>query len=783
MQRSTDEPLLVTGECLPAQLVPDDGRGPPGPPRSLAMVGGGITQDTLRKRATELGVPADSYTTTTIEEVAATLVAAARGCSVGEIDTVDRVWLRHRVRQELASATSSSLRVVATRHGDTEAITHALDEWWRATDAGSTSGQRQLSLALGDVSPFHRNSTETLFEAFADITAALESELDRTTFLSRNHLVRAARDCLDHWSEVHPTIERVFLGGISVLDNPTLRLIIAAAGHEDVPPIQICAGAGTVNRFYRRIAAAAEDKGMQVPEPQPAEDDETVAYLRALARGENSTLSGGIPGRDLDVECVTVQRKRDEATYVMQAANVMEASGRRASDVLGVFPDAGGYLEKVGSASRRANIPADVETRFRLAHTPLARAVQATLELLDSVQPTLDTVLRPLEYGALPSHTSRDTPLGDTGLAAVREAVPTTAGTLDDWADAFDHTSCDAAREVKAFVREIRAHSRRALTGDGVRKLVGTIVGNYPTCPRDAYGRYRPHRVDLQDEYPSEKTRQDLRRVGQRTGDVISDLASPSWTDVGETFTEALGGAGTGRSQNNAMAAQVIDAGNAYFRTAPWVIVGGLSAGEFPRTGTSGSLIPESVRTAVAGAAEDCPYLYLDCEAAQVARAVDEYVAALRCATERVTLLRPAGDGDGGEQAPSRFVADLMSSELGRTYPLDYHEVNGFMKPKTTPDWASTPPASVHDRLSILGLNRGPALGGQQANARTEHGERLVDIAATVDESTAAELDHAQAELNTMLKQSQPNRPHLPSELDAGLTWSAAVGSADANAD
>lgn len=782
MDRSADEPLILTGERLPTQLVSDGGL--PGPPRSLAVVSGGITQGTLRKRAAELGVPADSYATTTIEGWATTLVAVARGCSAGDIEVMDEVWRRNRVREILTSSPSGPLELVATRHGDDiVAVTHALEEWWRATDAGSAASQRQLSRSIEDISPFHRDTTETLFAAFESITASLERQLDQTTFLSRSHLVRAARDCLDYWSEVHPSIERICIGSISVLDNPTLRFIISAAAHNDLPPIRICAGAGTLARFYQRITAAAATEGIQVPEPEPVEDDETVACLRDLARGDISISSGGIPGHVLNVECVTVPRKRDEATYVMQAASEMEASGNRASDVLGVFPEAGEYLEKVASASRRANIPADVETRFRLAHTPLARAVKATLELLASVQPTIDTVLRPLEYGALPPHTSRDTPLGDADLAAVREEVSTTAGTLGDWADAFEQTSCDAGREVKTFVREIRAHSRRALTGDNVSKLAQTIVDNYPTCARHAYGRYRPHRVALQDKYPSEKTRQDVRQVGQRTGRVISDLASPSWADAAEMLTEALGGAGTGRPQNNAMAARIIDAGNAYFRTAPWVIVGGLATGLFPPTGTGGSLIPESVRTTVADAVEEYPYLYFDSEVAQVARAVDEYVAALRCATDKVTLLRPARDKDGREQAPSRFVADLMSDDVGRNYPLDYHQVGGFINPVSTPDWARMPPASIHDRLSVLGLNRGPALGGHQTNDRTQHDERLVDIAATLDETTAEDLDHAQAQLNTMLERSQPNRPRLPTELESGLTWSGAAGSADANAD
>lgn len=772
--------LTVTGKQLTAQLCRHTKRdGPPGPPELLAIVSGGITQGTLRKRAAELGVPADSYATTTLEQVAATLLAAARGCSVGDIDIVDKAQLHHCVRERLASPSDDTLRLVATRFSrDTEAVVRALEEWWRGTDAGSDTDQRRLSRVLETVTTFHQDHTEELFDALATITTTLENELDRNTFLSRSHLVRAARDHLNHWSKAYPSIERVFIGSISVLDNPTLRFIITAAAHEDAPPIQFCVGAGTVDRFYCRIVTAAAAEGIEVPPPEPAEDDETVNYLRALARGDVTNRSAGVPGSDLDVEWVTVPRKRNEATYVMQAAGTVETDGRRGSEVLGVFPNAGEYQASVESASRRFNIPADVETRFWLAHTPLVRAVKATLELLASVQPTIDIVLKPLEYGALPSLDSCDTPLGDTELAAVRKEASITSGRLDDWADAFDSTACEPARCVTAFIREVRAHSRRAITGDGVTKLIRTIVENYPTCPRHALGRYRPHRVTIPEPYPSEKTRQDVRAVGKRTGAVISNVTSPSWSDVVETFTEALAGAGTGRSRNDAMAVQIIDAGNSHFRKAPWVIIGGLSAGEFPKAGTDASLIPDSVRTAVADAAETEPYLYFDSIAAQVDRAVDEYVAALRCATERVTLLRPERDDDGRKQAPSRFVTDLMRSDVGRTYPLDYHETDGFIAPTATPDWTETPPASVHERLSVLGLNGGPTLAGQQADVRSEHSERLVDIAAMLDEPVAAELDRAQGRLKTMLK-----RPRLPSELGDGLAWNAAVGPADANAD
>lgn len=773
-------PLRLTSEDLPSLCCEARGRGPPGPPGVLAVVGGSINKNALKERTAEARVPADSYATTTVEDVAASLVAAAHGRSAGDIDTVEDAWLRTRIRQELTCERGRTLATVATLHGeDIEALVTALKAWWRATDGGSLPDQRQLSTALESVPTFHRSSTETLFEAFDTLTDRFEADLTPTTFLSRSHLVRAARGEIDHWNDVWPSIDQIYIGSISVLDNAMLRFIVELAAHQDVPPITFCTGAGTLDRFHTRVEAAAEAKGLSVPDPKRVEESKTVAYLCDIARGAPPEQSAEVLGSGaLDVECITVPRRRDEMAYVMQAVGTVEAAGGRGSQVMAVAPDAGEYEGHARSASRRYNIPVYVETRFSLAHTPLVRAVKTTLELVAAVQPTLESVLQPLQYGALPAGSSQETPLRDAALAAVREEVATEGGSLDNWVDELHQTTTSAGQMVEEFVEMVRAAQRQAVTGGEVERLVRTIVENYPTVTTHGVGRYQPNRVGGSGEYPSDRTRRDVLRVGQRTTTVVSALKSPSWSDVAAAFADSLAGAGTGRPNTDAMAVQLVDAGNAYFRRRPWVIVSSLSEGAFPRVGTAGSLIPDTVRTAVAEF--DDPHLYFDSEEAQIARAVDEYHAALRCATERVTLLRPGRDAEGREQPASRFGGNLLDADTARTYGVDYHAGDGFLDSVEPAQWLETPPASTHERLSVLGLNAAPTPAGQQAVVRdaANRNERLVDIAMTLDERTVDEMDTAVETLTATL-----DDPVLPTEVDINPQEDGPAGAASADAD
>jgi hypothetical protein len=774
-------PLRLTSEDIPDLCrEATQEQQTPGPPGVLTVVGGSINQTALRKRTAEAGVPADSYAATTVERMATTLVEVSQ--SAGDVDVVEDAWVRARVREELSQQEEDTpLGTVATRHGrDIESIVTALKEWWRATDGGSTPDKRQLSTVLESVPALHQSSVETLFTAFGTLTERLERDLRRTTFLSRSHLVREARYHITHWNDVWPSIEQIYIGSISVLDNALLRFIVELADHEDVPPITFCAGVGTLERFYRRVKTAAEDKSIAVPAPEHAEEPDIISYLTDIARGASpeQTAEEVLESGTLDVECVSLPRRRDEMAYVMQATSAVEAAGGRGSQVLAVAPDAGEYRGYARTASRRYNVPVYVESRFPLAHTPLVRAVKSAFELVDSVKPSVDSVLKPLEFGALPAGSPHERPLEDTALASVREEVGVSSASLADWVEALQQTSTSAGNTVAAFIEMVRATQRQAVTGAEVERLVCELVESYPTVTTGELGWYRPGRVKETDTYPADRTRQDVLRVGRRVAKAVSALESPSWSDVSDVFTTSLAGAGTGRPNNDGMAVQLVDAGNTYFRKRPWVIITGLSEGMFPSIGTSGSLIPDTVRTAVE--ASNDPYLYFDSEEAQVARAVDEYHATLRCATERVTLLRPSRDTQGREQPPSRFVGDLFGDKGGQSYGVGYHEIDGFLDSEAPARWLESPPASLHERLSVLGLNASPTPAGQQSVVRETPtcDERLVDIAATLDERFVDEMDGAAETLRATL-----NEPVLPPEVDVDLREAGPTGVAGAEAD
>lgn len=748
--------------------MPDRLRGaPPAQPRGLVVVSGQVTERALRAWMARNGIPTGALAITTIERLSRDLCSAANLTA----RSMDRAWLHAAVDRYLDTVDWNEA---------SDAVVPRLLEYLRATDSGARADHDRLlehaARLADDGYPFDATIAEREIERLRTLTDHVES-LVTDRYPTRTHLSTASRSAVDAWPSIYPTVEWIAVATISRLDNPTMRLVCELARDDGVPSVDFFAGIGTADRLDDRFEQAAARSGFTYDAPAPADD---LGPLERAATGDRVSLADGdVP---LDVRTVTVPDTRREAAHVLQHALSLESEGGSAGDVLAIAPDAGDYRVDADDLARRFNVPVDVETRFPLVHQPVVRALRSTLSLLGapSDEPLpLDDVLRPLRLGLLPAGDDWSDPVPDAALSRLRrdlrDAGMTDPRSVDEWLDVLAATD----ERVESFVTQLRDARTQPPNADTLAWLASLVdaypaavstrldVGAGPTFGTADGCRHAVH----DDPRPTDQTRSEIRAALRMAADLRADLvdgaaaraASQRWATFADLFVETIAGSGGGRSINDNDAARFVDAGNAYFRRAPHVIVAGLAETVFPTGNDLDDAFPTSLRTAVSRSAD--PFLHLDTKEAAVDRSRDRYGAALRCAEERLTLLRPARDGDDRELSPSRFIRGLSLPDDRRLrFSAATHPVDGLVEDPGRPRWLDRTPETRGSRLRAVALHAGPS-------GSTDSDARLAEIAATLPDGVAERVTRTAADMGEIVAAFEDRREDW--DADAAIDFPA----------
>lgn len=449
----------------------------PGPPAGLCVLSGGIVARNLTERMAAESLPADLVETTTVEDLAADLVAADRGVPA---TVLDRPVRKRAIEAVLAGATDRDTplgrfarRVPFDGPDVLDAVAAELNEYHRCTDAAADRDHEALAAVVDEVapdSPFAAEATRESVRAFRALdghlrdligdgpTGGVDGRGERSTggvggsppetegvregvtpFVSRSHLVRAARTGLPGaWSEATGDPDWVAVATVSALDNPTLRLLLSIAGTGTT--VHLFAGAGTADYFRRRIGAAADATGAGIdvrgPEGDPSPASDGAGALLAAASEYESVRSP--PG----VRTVAAPDRRREVEYAVRAARRTDGS------TLLVARDAAEYGTPLRDVALTADRPFRVETRREVRSLPPYRAVAAALELLaaaeaDAVSPR--DLVEPLRRGfVLPSGNGES---NDGECGGDRRNDGNRSGARDGWP-----LPASAVREIRDLV-------------------------------------------------------------------------------------------------------------------------------------------------------------------------------------------------------------------------------------------------------------------------------------------------------------------------------------------
>ncbi len=590
-------------------------------------------------------------------------VTAARGQRVAVLSPVVRV---RAVRAALRAATEGPVARLADRstagdEPDAEAVARELDDYYRCTDAASDAGHDDLVGAVDGVAddrPFAASVTRESVAAFRELDGRLrrvvaESDRDGRTFVSRSHLLGAARE-----TGLGRERDWVLVVPREPVDASVLRTVVAVA---DEAPVHLLGD----DRLAERTTVVANEAGVDCRR-ESADPPESEAPRRVLAalRNRPTTAAGG-------VRAVAAPDRRREVEYAVRAA-------RESPRALLVAPAPDAYAPALRAVTLTADRPARVGTARPLDGLPAARALSATVALLGAAgtgEVAAERVLAPLRLGAIPPD---DDPSGwPLPLATVddlRETLPASA-TLAVHRDAI--TTADAAR-AGAFLDWVeQVASDPPASGRDLRATLVAAVDAHARAMREKPGRrgggiaVETDRARALAEHPAgaaARVREAVERHAKRAYDRLVALDGPGWTTARTALRAALS---TERHppRTDGDAVEILPVGDPAASAAPvdHLLVLGLSAEAFPRPAPRATLLHAAVREAVARGAAG-PAAHLDGETDRYRRDRAALGRALRAVAPdgQVTLLRPYKDEEGRDVPPSPVLDALSVPERRR---------------------------------------------------------------------------------------------------------------------
>lgn len=715
----------------------------PTKPSGLSILSGIIAQNALKERLAKEQIPTSISQYTTIEDLAQNIVETSRRTKVTVLSQSKRKRSIRAIiedpQDKLARISPELDNVAARLPWESSGVLDQFDaeyvEWARATAAGLD--QSDLKDIIGRVRGENSHAAEKSNEyisAFRQLDLLLLQTIDNETYITRNHLVRdAATKLHDIWTDCYPDIEWVSFSTISVLDNPTMRLLTNLVTLEEGPEIHMFTGAGTHSTFRSRLEAAGPSFDFTIKK----ELEDTVPNLptavgKALLAGAEAYVKKEFSRND--IQLFEVPDSRREVEHTFHDINKKLTNGADPQDLLVIGREALPYQPYVDDVARLYNIPYHVEarekTQYRAAYTLLesifelfATPTNEELGYLEFLQPVRAglSLAGPHDPWPIPDDIIRET---KRIISARHPNLPSTA-TITDWIINFRNTPAIDKRMVD-YVEWVHANRTLVPTANDLRDLITDTSNNYiedtlPGTSGETFGgvAVNPTRIrstEKSPEYFAKRTRDRAAAVAEHFEWAIHTLstANPGWEEALDAFLGVVGESDFGLPNQDADAIRIIDAGNSFYRDAKTVYIMGLASGTFPTTSGDHTFIHPDVRTAARTYQEDYPFIYLDNDRAQFERDLDMYEAALRTAKETIILTRPYKDSDNRDIAASPFLDACDFEEVTRRISMDEY--------LPTPDhengetWTDVwPTLSKKDRIRSLMLYSGDIIAGPDA--------------------------------------------------------------------
>lgn len=589
-----------------------------------------------------------------------------------------------------------------------ETLVDELDRYYRCTDAGDNHEEvTQIASDLGD--EYAKQRSSQALSAFKQLHRYLKNRIEplpNTEYLSRSHLVKAARERIEEvWSSAYPDIEWVAVATINVLDNPTLRFFEEMATIDDGPDIYFFfdedgSGEDLTDRLdSTSLEISKTDQFDRVPQSPISELMDTAAGLPPSSIDDVEFVEAPDSRRELE----HIARRIREITGqgISDAGSLSEdRSGTDLGDIVIVAKDVIPYRSTISDVFTTHSIPFHVEGRQPMMQTTAYRYLHSIFQLLNSAHHDEPIhyweLIDPLRLGFCPPEDySEIWPVGDDVFLELeqrlhevqREAgrpigVEAGAMILEDWRDEIEAlysrsgaeqlfdlidwvedtntNSPESGNIVATLVRDLLQVHLFHLTSGGVRAASGPGID--------------PSRTAINIKHDSHVARRLLDSAEKLESYfdycVETDLGDPGWELALQSFTDVFGSESFWERNADGNAVRVINAANAFFVEADHVFVIGLASEEFPSERSPPSFLHDELYRETWQVAQEAdhsesprPYLYFPSPEDHFQQDLDEYKAAIETSSDQVWLLRQFRDAEGDAVPWSSFVDAFTSRD------------------------------------------------------------------------------------------------------------------------
>jgi len=689
-------------------------------PEGICVLRSEPVANNLQRRLAERGVPiAETASFVTIETIARKLLGSYHGREPSLLGNrvLNRVLediLTTAVESEPEGPIAAFVEGLSLTETTIETIQRELEDYFICTDSGRDHEEAAALLAEVD-DPFGRHRSAITLDGFAALVEELQGRMEAFPdwyYLTRSHLVTAAREHVSAWNEVYPERSWVAMGTINVLDNPTLRLFAALAELDDGPDLEFCFGAGSESRLVDRLQRA----GVRV---------ETAGQRSMAAAGADQlfeTATGRSIATDLDdgITLLEAPDRRREVGDLAESVRELLAEGVPFDELLVIAENLDEYRSTITDIFHTHEIPFDIETRTPMAQTVAYRFCKSTLELIDPTgeDPSYTDLIDPLRLGFChPEQSNSDYwPLDDRQFLSVEQRlsqIEADQGTqsLSEWAatvaelEANEDSSTDWAHvgSFLSWVTAIRAVP--PADGDDIKSVLDTLLDAhlYQTAadpvrssPGPGVDTARNDTNTAHQSYAASDLRRRTNTVA-RYFDMATELleAAAGWPLANRALSDSVGSRDIGYPHADANALRFVEAENAYYRRAANVFVLGLSAGEFPTDRENKTFLHDTFRQTVeqaaAEAAPETPraYLYLPTTEIQYEQGLNRYETALSTVADQVRLSMHYLDSENDPVSWSPFV-DLLPHDAADDPWVTRLSVGAWLPTKRESErWAS----------------------------------------------------------------------------------------------
>lgn len=659
-------------------------------PAGVCVLRSEAVAENLQRRLADNGIPiAETTSFGTIENIARELLKSHHGREPSLLGNrvLNRVVegiLTDAVESDDDGPISEFVGELSLTDDLVEKIQRELEDYFICTDSGRDHDE--AAALLGDVDdPFGRHRSKITLDGFEALHEELQermTDLPNWFYLTRSHLVTAAREHVSAWNEVYPNRSWLAMGSINVLDNPTLRLFAALDNVDNGPDLKFFFGAGSESRLIGRLERA----GVSV---------ETHGERSMSASGANrlfETATGKSIATEFgdSVSLLEAPDRRREVVNLAESIRELLANGVASDEILIIAEDLEDYRSIITDVFHTHEIPFDIETRTPIAHTVAYRFCKSTLELInpEDTNPAYTDLIDPLRLGFChPGQSNSDTwPLDDRQFLRIEQRLSSIQADLGEMPLSEWKTKIDQLAETEtissdwqhvssflAWVEEIREEP--PVTGTDVKSLLDTLLDAhlYQTAADPVRSSPGPG-VDTtrNDTNTAHQTYAgtDLRRRTS-TVSIYFDRATQlldstaGWSLANRAMSDALGSRDIGYPHADANGLRFVEAENAYYRDAENVFVLGVSAGEFPTEHENKAFLHDTFRKTVeesaAQAAPKTPqtYLYLPTKEIQYEQGLNRYETALSTVSDSVHLSMHYLNSENDPVSWSPFV-DLL---------------------------------------------------------------------------------------------------------------------------